>query len=200
MEVHAAQQIIAHPNPHHGLREFVYASNYHDLARREVAIMRSHAAVELKTSACIGSGPLPLTSVHYALHGIEVTHNVDSDPVAASTGSALLAALGTRGAYIVDDASTVTLAPSVDAVLLAALVGSNTAEKLRIIKNLAQYIVDGGILAVRSASGPRALLYPPFEWAAIAMELKALKLELVGHYEPHDAVINSLVVFRKSGA
>lgn len=50
-----------------------------------------------------------------------------------------------------------------DCIFLAALVGLNKDEKLKILSHLRKYMKEGGILLVWSANGARAFLYPVVE-------------------------------------
>ena len=67
-----------------------------------------------------------------------------------------------------------------DCIFLAALVGLNKDEKLKILSHLRKYMKEGGILLVRSANGARTFLYP-----------------VVEEHDIVNDVINSVILVRK---
>ncbi|GFP87924.1 nicotianamine synthase [Phtheirospermum japonicum] len=78
-----------------------------------------------------------------------------------------------------------------DVVFLAALVGMEVEEKMRVVEYLAEHMAPGAILMLRSAHGARAFLYP-------VVEPRNLRgFEVLSVYHPTDDVINSVVVARK---
>ncbi|KAE8677756.1 KNOTTED1-like homeobox protein 6 isoform 1 [Hibiscus syriacus] len=66
-----------------------------------------------------------------------------------------------------------------DVVFLAALVGMDKDEKVRVIDHLAKYMSPGAILMLRSAHGARAFLYPvvdPYKQSTGQQPLGPMKL------------------------
>jgi nicotianamine synthase len=78
-----------------------------------------------------------------------------------------------------------------DCIFLAALVGLNKDEKLKILSHLRKYMKEGGILLVRSANGARTFLYPVVE------EHDLVGFELLSIFHPTNDVINSVILVRK---
>jgi len=80
---------------------------------------------------------------------------------------------------------------SFDVVFLAALVGMNKEEKVKVIEHLQKHMAPGAVLMLRSAHGPRAFLYPIVE----PCDLQGF--EVLSIYHPTDDVINSVVISKK---
>lgn len=78
-----------------------------------------------------------------------------------------------------------------EVVFLAALVGMNKEEKVRVIDHLAKYMAPGALLMLRSAHGARAFLYPVVD----PCDLRGF--EVLSVFHPTDEVINSVVIARK---
>jgi len=79
-----------------------------------------------------------------------------------------------------------------EVVFLAALVGMDKEDKVRVIDHLAKYMAPGALLMVRSAHGARAFLYPVVD----SCDLRGFDVLSVFH--PTDEVINSVVIARKN--
>ncbi|GFP80351.1 nicotianamine synthase [Phtheirospermum japonicum] len=147
--------------------------------------------------AFLGSGPLPLTSIVLASHHLRSTvfHNFDVDASANAMASRLVGPdpdLRERMSFFTDDAMSVPLG-EYDVVFLAALVGMEIEEKVRVVEHLARSMAPGAILVARSAHGARAFLYPVVE----SRHLRGF--EVVSVFHPTDEVINSVVVARTCG-
>jgi nicotianamine synthase len=78
-----------------------------------------------------------------------------------------------------------------DVVFLAALVGMDKEEKVKVIDHLAKQMAPGAILMLRSAHGARAFLYPVID----PCDLQGF--EVLSVFHPSDEVVNSVVIARK---
>ncbi|KAI3752599.1 hypothetical protein L2E82_24633 [Cichorium intybus] len=78
-----------------------------------------------------------------------------------------------------------------DVIYLAALVGVDIDEKVKVIDHLAKYMAPGALLMLRSAHGARVFLYPVVD----AQQLQGF--EVLSVFHPNDDVINSVVISRK---
>lgn len=78
-----------------------------------------------------------------------------------------------------------------EVVFLAALVGMEKEEKLRVIEHLSEFMSEGAYLMVRSAHGGRAFLYPVVE------DCDLVGFEVLSVFHPTDEVINSVILARK---
>ncbi|XP_010544204.1 PREDICTED: nicotianamine synthase 3 [Tarenaya hassleriana] len=188
-------------NPLHHLDVFPYYTNYLKLSKLEFDLLTQHLNCSLpKTVAFVGSGPLPLTSIVLARFHLKDTtfHNFDVDPSANSLASRLVSSdpdLSQRMFFHTTDIMDVTeRLKDFDVVFLAALVGMDKADKVKVIEHLQKHMAPGAVLMLRSAHGPRAFLYPIVE----PRDLKGF--EVLSIYHPTDEVINSVVVSRKFGS
>ncbi|WP_158603027.1 nicotianamine synthase family protein [Jiangella rhizosphaerae] len=193
LELTWANRVVAGPSPRDELARFPYTANYRQLSRMEIGILASALPRRVRSLAFVGSGPLPLSSLHLA-HDLDVhVDNLDRDPVALQAGARVAAALGYdalcfREADVLDaDLS------GYDVVVLAALVGDTAAEKRRIMAHLAASMRPGAILLARSARGLRTLLYPPIDRTALD------GFEPLTEVHPVNDVINSVILARAGG-
>ncbi|KAJ0561280.1 putative nicotianamine synthase [Helianthus annuus] len=202
LEAHFSTILGSFKNPLLHLTMFPYYSNYLKLNRLEYNILIQHYSTTQapKRVAFVGSGPLPLTSIVLASYYIkEATfHNYDIDSLANSMASHLVASdddLSTRMVFHTADIMDVTNElQNYDVIFLAALVGIDVDEKVKVIQHLAKYMAPGAILMLRSAHGARAILYH-------VVDPQVLKgLDVLSIYHPDDDVINSIVISRKYGS
>ncbi|KAL8222809.1 hypothetical protein R6Q57_020208 [Mikania cordata] len=208
LEAHFSTLLASFPNPLHHLDVFPYYSNYLKLSQLEFDILSRHytsdhsvvAAVAPpvpKRVAFVGSGPLPLTSIVLALYHLKKTefHNYDIDHSANTMASCLVSPdpdLSRRMFFHTMDIMEVTdELKEYDVVFLAALVGMDIKDKVKVIQHLAKYMAPGAILMLRSAHGARAFLYPVVE----PDDLQGF--EVLSIFHPQDEVINSVVITRK---
>lgn len=77
-----------------------------------------------------------------------------------------------------------------EVVFLAALVGMERGEKVKVIEHLRKNMGGGALLMLRSAYGARAFLYPVVE----ACDLRGF--EILTMFHPTDEVITSIVLAR----
>lgn len=185
-------------NPLHHLDIFPYYSNYLKLSLLEHTILTKHLTTHVPTKvAFVGSGPLPLTSIVLASCHLTTTtfHNYDIDPSANSKAIRLVSSdpdLSKRMFFHTADIMEVTAGlKDYEVVFLAALVGMDKEEKIRVIDHLAKYMAPGAVLMLRSAHGARAFLYP------VVNPCDLRGFEVLSVFHPTDEVINSVVIARK---
>lgn len=190
LELSWARRIAASAAPQEELARFPYARNYRQLSRMELDVLATAAGRPVRRVAFVGSGPLPLSSVHVAAElGVPVD-NIDHDPEAVTAARRVARALALpRLSFQLTDVADADLRPY-DVVVLAALVGATGDEKRAILRRLAVAMAPGAVLLARSARGLRSLLYPAIEPGA----LEGFELEAVVH--PVHEVINSVVLAR----
>jgi hypothetical protein len=190
LELAWARRIAASPSPRDELARFPYAGNYRRLARMELDLLAETTDRRPSRVAFVGSGPLPLTSLHVAAElGVPVD-NLDRDAAAVALGERVARSLGPAPlTFRCMDVADADLA-GYDLVILAALVGAGGPEKRAVLRHLAASMAPGAVLLARSARGMRSLLYPPIEPAALA----GFELQAVVH--PVDEVVNSIVLAR----
>lgn len=187
-------------NPLNHLNIFPYYNNYLKLGKLEFDLLTQNLnGFVPKTIAFVGSGPLPLTSIVLASFHLKDTifHNFDIDPSANSLASLLVSSdpdISQRMFFHTVDIMDVTESlKSFDVVFLAALVGMNKEDKVKVIEHLQKHMAPGAVLMLRSAHGPRAFLYPIVE----PCDLQGF--EVLSVYHPTDDVINSVVISKKLG-
>nr|XP_043624865.1 nicotianamine synthase-like [Erigeron canadensis] len=188
-------------NPVNHLDVFPYYSNYIKLTRIEYDILIQYYPAQdngpPKRVAFVGSGPLPLTSIVLASYHLKdtIVHNYDIDPLANSMASCLVSSdpdLSKRMVFHTIDILDVTdELKEYDVIFLAALVGMDIDEKVKVVQHLAKYMAPGSILMLRSAHGARAFLYPVVD----PQDLQGF--EVLSIFHPDDDVINSVVISRK---
>lgn len=200
LESHYSTILGSFDNPLDHLNIFPYFNNYLKLGLLEFNILSQHLTNNKVPSriAFMGSGPLPLTSIVLASYHLTTTsfHNYDIDTSANSMASRLVASdpdLSKRMFFHTKDVMDVTSSElkEYDVVFLAALVGMDKEEKVRVIDHLAKNMAPGAILMLRSAHGARAFLYPIVE----PRDLQGF--EVLSVFHPTDEVINSVVIARK---
>lgn len=186
-------------NPLDHLSIFPYYSNYLKLSLLEFTMLTQFCPKldEPKCVAFIGSGPLPLSSIVLATYHLTNTcfHNYDIDSSANYLASRLVLKdpdLSERMLFHTIDVMDVTSElKEYEVVFLAALVGMDKTDKVRVIAHLAKYMAPGAILMLRSAHGARAFLYPVIDPCDL------LGFEVLSVFHPTDDVINSVVIARK---
>jgi len=176
------------------LLRFPYLDNYRQLTELEHTALARHIAHPPRRVLFVGSGPLPLSSLHLAgVLGTGTTiDNLDRDPAAIAGARRLTHRLDARRlAFHHGDLADLHDLRPYDLVVLAALVGLTAADKRRHLHRLRQAMAPGAVLLARSAHGLRTLLYP----AVHLEELDGFELLHVTH--PTGPVLNSTVLARK---
>lgn len=199
LETHFSTILGSYENPLHHLNIFPYYSNYLKLSKLEHTILTQHFPHVPSKIAFVGSGPLPLTSIVLASNHLTTTafHNYDIDPLANSKALGLVESdpdLSKRMVFHTTDIMDVTSClKEYEVVFLAALVGMDKSEKVKIIEHLAENMNPGAILMLRSAHGARAFLYPVVDPCDDLVGFEVLSV-----FHPTDEVINSVVIARRS--
>ncbi|XP_071699039.1 nicotianamine synthase-like [Rutidosis leptorrhynchoides] len=200
LEAHFSTILGTFEHPLQHLNVFPYYSNYLNLSRLEFDILNQHystSAQSPKRVAFVGSGPLPLTSIVLASNHLKDTtfHNYDIDSLANSMASRLVSSdpdLSKRMIFHTTDIMDVTdELKEYDVVFLAALVGMDIDDKVKVIKHLGKYMAPGAILMLRSAHGARAFLYPVVDPCVLE------GFDVLSIFHPDDDVVNSVVISRK---
>lgn len=197
LELEFATFLTKLPKPLNNLSLFPYYDNYVKLAGLEYGILSRNGFLQPKKVAFIGSGPMPLTSLVLATHHLKNTHfdNFDVDEKANHVASAIAnsdSEFGKKMRFETADVMDVKeRLGEYDCIFLAALVGMNKQEKLKIIGHIYKYMKHGGALLLRSAKGARAFLYPVID------ETDLSDFEILSIFHPEDDVINSVVLVRK---
>ncbi|KAJ4719341.1 nicotianamine synthase-like [Melia azedarach] len=197
LESHFSSILASFEYPLQNLNIFPYYSNYLKLSQLEFNILSKHCTTVPSKVAFVGSGPLPLTSIVLAINHLTETsfHNYDVDPSANSQALCLVSSdpdLSKRMFFHTTDILDVSSAlKDYDVVFLAALVGMDKEEKLKVVDHLAKYMAPGSLLMLRSAHGARAFLYPIVD----PCDLRGF--EVLSVFHPTDEVINSVVIARK---
>ncbi|KAK7746218.1 hypothetical protein SLS62_009434 [Diatrype stigma] len=215
LEQHWAEKIIAEPNNDKALaclNQFPYYENYEDLTRLEISALLAADPVMPTRVAFIGSGPLPLTSLCFlsslksgALpggHHVKPPYlvdrledpevlNIDHNPAAIETASALIDKLGPLGhgmSFSLDSAGSQSCdLRRFDVVYLAALVGTTQSEKENLLTSVAANMREGALIVMRTSWGLRSCLYPEIDITTDNM-LRNVKICSVVH--PYDHVGN----------
>ena len=192
LESHWSARVAAASDPDAELARFPYRGNYHALVDLELALLGRHLNGRRPCSVVVlGCGPLPLTATGYAAGLGAPTLAVDRDAAAVTAARAFLAATGGRMIDVVhDDAARIPLRPH-DVVVLAALVGTTTADKTALLRSISDRMRPGTLLLARSAHGLRTLLYPEVDVDAMP------GFEVLDVKHPAGDVINSMIVARR---
>ncbi|PIA28612.1 hypothetical protein AQUCO_06800046v1 [Aquilegia coerulea] len=197
LELKFANFLINIPRPLDHLNVFPYYGNYVKLASLEYSILYENGMAQPKRVAFVGSGPMPLTSFVLATHHMQTTQfvNFDIDESANNVARQIIATddeLESRMKFETCDIMEVKeRLGEFDCIFLAALVGMNKADKVKILGHLKKYMKAGGTLLVRSANGARGFLYPVIE------ENDLVGFEILTIFHPTNEVINSVVLVRK---
>lgn len=185
------------PQPLNSLILFPYYGNYVKLANMEYTILLRNGVANPKKVAFVGSGPMPLTSFIMATYHMKSTRfdNFDMDGKANDLARRIVASDGELEKRMKFETRNIMDVKEklgeYDCVFLAALVGMNKEEKVKIVEHLRKYMKEGGVLLVRSAKGGRAFLYPVVEEHDLA------GFEVLSVVHPNNDVINSVVLVRK---
>lgn len=199
LEKHYSTILATYDVPLHHLDIFPYFSNYLKLSLLEYNILTQNSTQVPKRVAFVGSGPLPLTSIVLARNHLPETRfdNYDIDLSANEMAARLVEPdpdLSGRMKFHTKDVMSVGKEEleEYDVVFLAALVGMNKEEKIKVIHHLAKHMAPGSTLMVRSAHGARAFLYPVVDPDDLC------GFEVLSVFHPTDEVINSVVIARKA--
>jgi nicotianamine synthase len=186
-----AHRVLASGDPHAALEGFPYLQNYRDLTRIEYHAVTGHAPRAPRRALFVGSGPLPLSALLLARHGVQVDA-LDVDPEAVELGGRLAAALGDDVTVSEGDVLALDDLGAYDLVCVAALVGLDPDDKAAALSHVRSRMRPGAIVLARSAHSLRGLLYPVLEVADDGLG----GLDPVAVLHPHTDVVNSVVLAR----
>lgn len=188
LETFWAQQIVKSERPQAVLAAFPYWQNYQDLAQAEIDCMSTHVKNQAKM-LFIGCGPLPLSAVLFAQEPMFAqVEAIDADMLAVASAKKVCTVLQSP-VKITHQAAESFNFRDVDVVFVAALVGMTSVQKQAILEDIRLSARPGTLVAVRSATGSRELLYP---------KLQSLPpgFTEVACFVPHSQVINTLHVLK----
>ncbi|MEJ2887171.1 nicotianamine synthase family protein [Actinomycetospora aeridis] len=192
-----ARRVLAAPDPAAELEGFPYLQNYRDLTRIEYHAVAGHAPLAPRRALFVGSGPLPLSALLLARHGVTVDA-VDVDPEAVALGGAVARALGDDVTVSHGDVLGLDDLAGYDLVCVAALVGLAPDDKAAALAHVRSRMRPGATVLARSAHSLRGLLYPVLDVAGDDPDgLGGLEPLAVLH--PHTDVVNSVVLARVPG-
>jgi nicotianamine synthase len=195
-----AHRVLAAGDPAAALAGFPYLQNYRDLTRMEFHAVAGHAPDPPRRALFVGSGPLPLSALLLARHGVAVDA-VDVDHEAVVLGGALARALGDDVAVREGDVLGLGDLGGYDLVCLAALVGLAPADKAAALAHVRARMRPGAMVLARSAHSLRALLYPVLDVSVAGDDADGGLggLDPVAVLHPHTDVVNSVVLARVPG-
>ncbi len=185
-----AERILESDHTQTTLMRFPYFKNYERMTDFEVDGMMSCDLHENHKILFVGSGPLPLSSIMMAQkYGFSVD-NLDVDKKACELASGIIERLNLseKLKVIHKDILDITDFSRYESVFIAALVGRDEAEKIRIIDHVAHYAEKGIHIVLRSVSDLGTLLYPEIT----AEHLKSI--DVVKRCERPKGVINNIIV------
>lgn len=199
LEAERAFDVLAAPDPHEAIKGYDLLPRYRKFLATDKFLLEQCSAEDRPPHLLmIGSGPLPITSYVFGKSdggfGYEVT-NVDTSNEALAIGQQILGHAGLEQRFQHAPGADVKVDPSVTSVIIAALAGSNKAEKLAIVANVATQLQPGGRISVRYGTGPRRLFYP--ECVLDDEECAAYGLRRIGSFEPPRDYMNSIGVYEK---
>ena len=160
--------------------------------RYEVAAIEMVSGIDARAMRClfVGSGPLPLSALLLAAeHGIRTTC-IDRSLEAVHLSRQIVGLLGLSGMVEIKhaDAESAGPCPSYTCVFVAGMAGTDTQEKMRIVRYLSSVSDDGTVFMLRSAEGMRRFLYAPID------ETQLGDIQLHMKIVPYGTVENSLLV------
>lgn len=192
-----ARRVLAAADPAAELDRFPYLQNYRDLTRIEYHAVAGHAPSAPRRALFVGSGPLPLSALLLARHGVRVDA-VDVDAEAVALGAALARAFGDDVTVSEGDVLALGDLAAYDVVCVAALVGLAPEDKAAALAHVRARMRPGATVLARSAHSLRGLLYPVLD-VADAGPGGLGGLDPVAVLHPHTDVVNSVVLARVPG-
>lgn len=191
MEKYWSTRIIRDKNPKLALTKFPYFSNYKKLTRMEWYSLVGCSNHQSHNALFIGGGPLPLSAIVLALDfGIDVTV-LEKDINAVKLSEKLIRKLGLakRIKVIHKEASSFDNYNDFTFVVVAALAGLNTSDKVKILKKIKDNINPNSHILARSSWGIRKILYRPLDKSVFKMFKPQIEVR------PHNDIVNSIVIF-----
>ncbi|CAN6483663.1 unnamed protein product [Victoria cruziana] len=165
LESHFFEILASHSQPLEKLTIFPYYSNYLKLSLLEFNILSEYNTKIPNSVAFMGSSPLLLTSIVLALNHLKTTEfcNYDINPEGNLQASRLIdnqPDLSKRMFFHTIDVLDYTdQLGEYNVIFLAALVGMDKHEKMKVVSHLSKRMAPNSILMLRRAHGARAFLY-----------------------------------------
>lgn len=200
LEAERAMGVLESVDPRHSIENYDLLERYKKFLATDRFLLEQCSAPTLGEPhlLMIGSGPLPISSYIFGKSergfGYRVT-NVDTSVEALNVGKNILDHVGLEQTFEHASGAEVEIDPTVSAVIVAALAGSNKAEKLDIIKNISTQLQPGARMSVRYGTGVRRLFYP--ECILTDTECEEYGLRRVGGFEPPRDYMNAIGVYEK---
>ncbi|KAE9590228.1 putative nicotianamine synthase [Lupinus albus] len=200
LELESSTLISLKPKPLDSVTEYPYYANYVRIAHMESKILKANGMENAKKVAFVGSGAMPLSSILMASNHMESTHfdNFDINDKANEVARRIVASdaeLEKRMKFETRDIMEVKeRLGQYDCIILAALVGVNRKDKLKILEHIRMYMKEGGFLVVRSAKGARTFIYPCVE------DRDLVNFELLTTFQPTHALVHSVLLRKKTKA
>ena len=191
LEAHWAQRLAQAADVETALGSFPYMVEYEALAAQEVKMLRQELP-QVQKVLFVGSGPLPLSALLMARAGLQV-EMADYDAAAHACAQSWLRRCegAERLRCLHGDVAEMTDFGRYDAVVLAALVGQNDADKRQFLAHLAAHMRPGQVLLARSATKLRRVLY-----CEVAPEMFT-EFEVRQVWHPDGECVNSVVCARR---
>lgn len=193
LEAFWAKKILKSDDPEVTMSYFPYYSNYKKMTEFEVGGMFACDIHKRHKILFVGSGPLPLSSIMMAkIHGITV-HNLDSSEEAVRISKKVVSALGLNKMIKIIKGNILDFKDlaEYDGVFVAALVGKDEEEKLKIIRYVSSHCNKDTHIILRSVTNLGTLLYPEIT-AKCLDELSVVKI-----FDQPKGVINNIIVCKK---
>ncbi|KAE9590226.1 hypothetical protein Lal_00027880 [Lupinus albus] len=193
LELEFSSLISYKPKPLQYLTQYSYYAHYVRITSIESKILKENGIENAKRVAFVGSGAMPLSSILMATNHMESTHfdNFDIDDKANEVARRIVASdaeLEKRMKFETQNIMEVKeRLGQYDCIILAALVGMNREEKVKIIGHIRMYMKEEGFLVVRSAKGARTFIYPFVE------DRDFVDFELLATFQPRHALVHSVL-------
>jgi len=190
LELFWAKKVLASDIPEAILAQFPYYENYEKMTEFEVRGMRSCDLHKNHKILFVGSGPLPLSSIMMARqHGFSVD-NLDIDSNAVDVSRKIISAIGLSENVKVVKGNIFSMKDFVKykGIFIAALVGKDEAEKIKIVSHISNQSEKGTHVILRSVSDLGTLLYPN-------IRVDTLKgINVLKKYDRPKGIINNIIV------
>ena len=194
MEIYWATRIIAAKDSREELKKFWYYINYEQLVDLEYINSKNIYYKDIQSVLFVGGGPLPLTSILLCMKYNMPCTILERDKKSNQISFELIKKLGleTKITCTHVDAEDYSDYSSYDIIYVAALVGSTSIIKNKIISRIYDNLTHHSLVLCRSSHGTRRLLY-----ASISKSLLDT-LKPVLEVRPYNSIINSFFILQKT--
>lgn len=164
LEEYWSKRVSAAADPRRELLEFPFYEHYRQAANLEYHLLAAVGRTRIRRMVFAGSGPMPLSSIMMAREFGLPARNIDFSSRACELGAQLVHRLGVEGIeFECRDVVECGGFEPTDAVVLAAHIGGDRAQKIRVIESLHRQAPPGTLLLARSTEGLRTIVYPKLE-------------------------------------